>query len=400
MEVIMRKHYCLFVILFCVIVFGCTTKAYAISAPKSVTTKLTQSGDVEIKWSKVKSVKGYKVYRKQYGGKWKRIKTTSKTSFIDKKVSEGKRYKYYVVSYKGKKKSSKKYSSGYVCPLAKGTIQKIKVTSVLDSQVKLTWKKLKGVSGYELRVSLNDSTRYNQVKDTSFSVKLYKDQKYKISVRAYKSFSGKKYYGAWSSIHCFSWHLNTKHKDSDDEPDKPSEPDDEPDKPQYDINDEDIDNRKDITTQEEMLNDIAPYCSSRVIEAFRTLGYTIKVVPGIAQSGKFSVAEKSILLDIYSRGTLLHEMGHFLSFLAYNAADSKSFNSIYLREKNLLTSSNYKYVTSSPQEYFAESYRNFCEAPLKLQSSRPDTYSYIVACMAKVTDARISELLEIYRLVH
>ena len=77
-----------------------TTK---ISAPASLKVKQVKNKcNAVISWKKSADpdVKGYKVYRKKSGSKWKLIKTTKKLKVTDKKLKVKKTYAYKVTAYK------------------------------------------------------------------------------------------------------------------------------------------------------------------------------------------------------------------------------------------------------------------------------------------------------------
>ncbi len=71
------------------------------SAGKVSITSLSKSGNsVKLSWKKASGVKGYYVYRKADGEKkFKKVKTTSGTSWTDKAVKKGKKYSYKIVPY-------------------------------------------------------------------------------------------------------------------------------------------------------------------------------------------------------------------------------------------------------------------------------------------------------------
>ena len=102
-----------------------------VSAPKSLTAKVTENKTVTVSWSKAAGAKGYKIYRAEsrYNENYrytsyKCIKTvTSKSTvkYTDKTVKPGKKYYYKVKAYKvtgGKNKYSgyTKVKSAYVEP--------------------------------------------------------------------------------------------------------------------------------------------------------------------------------------------------------------------------------------------------------------------------------------------
>lgn len=88
---------------------GTSTKATSITSLTS-----GKSKQVAIKWKKVAGASKYQIYRStSKNGKYKRIATTGKTSYTDKKATGGKRYYYKVRVIKkiGSKTYNSKYSS-------------------------------------------------------------------------------------------------------------------------------------------------------------------------------------------------------------------------------------------------------------------------------------------------
>lgn len=83
-----------------------------LKAPVITSLKVSDKGIV-VKWKSVKETKSYQVYRStKKNGTYKLIKTTSKTSFKDKKVKSG-TYYYYKIRCVAK---VKKYNSNYSKP--------------------------------------------------------------------------------------------------------------------------------------------------------------------------------------------------------------------------------------------------------------------------------------------
>lgn len=83
-----------------------------------------------------------------------------------------------------------------------------KVKSTKKKTIQVTWKKIKGVSGYQVRVSLNKKAtkgkRIVNVKGAKKTKKIIKKlkskKKYFVRVRAYKTTKGTKRFGSWSKI--------------------------------------------------------------------------------------------------------------------------------------------------------------------------------------------------------
>ena len=54
------------------------------------------------------------------------------------------------------------------------------------------------------------------------------------------------------------------------------------------------------------------------------------------------------------------------------------------------------YVTQNSSEYFAESVKDYVQNPVRLKSSRSETYTAIQNAIGKMTDAQISKLQSVY----
>ncbi len=132
------------------------------------------------------------------------------------------------------------------------------------------------------------------------------------------------------------------------------------------------------------------------LNAFDQLGFTIKINGKLDTDGVFSTKSHMIQLKTAKTGVLLHEMGHFISCLKGKAADSQEFKAIYKAEKNKYTGSNKKYVTSTDDEYYAESYRDYIERPATLKKERPRTYTYMKNNAHNITQAEIDAMRELY----
>lgn len=124
---------------------------------------------------------------------------------------------YYTVAYSGNVKPGQASVKITFKGLYEGNMTKkfmikpakIKISKAVNQKgrkIKLTWKKVKGVSGYEICYAKNKTFKKGKKVVTAKSSaktkvisKLGKNQIYYIRIRAYKKISGKKVYGVWSS---------------------------------------------------------------------------------------------------------------------------------------------------------------------------------------------------------
>lgn len=140
---------------------------------------------------------------------------------------------------------------------------------------------------------------------------------------------------------------------------------------------------------------LAPKLNSTVMNAYKSLGFTITIDPSVSYSGYFNARNQQIILRAEG-DTVYHEIGHFLAFVAGNVDKTADFTAIYNEEKGNYSGSNTNYVTQNASEYFAESFRDYTLNPSALASSRPKTYQAIVDAVSKVTDQQINKIKTAY----
>ena len=95
------------------------------------------------------------------------------------------------------------------------TVAKTKITKVKKTNSKsfrVTWKKLSGVTGYQLQLS--KTSKFKKASTTSatiakkynyINIKNFPKGTWYIRVRAYKTKNGKKTYGKWSTVKQYKW---------------------------------------------------------------------------------------------------------------------------------------------------------------------------------------------------
>ncbi len=146
------------------------------------------------------------------------------------------------------------------------------------------------------------------------------------------------------------------------------------------------------------ISSIAPKVDGRVSSAFSKLGFGIKINSGVSYSGVFDARSQGITLK-RADDTVYHELGHFVGFIAGNVDRTSQFQAIYNSEKSKYTMYNKAYVLSSPSEYFAESFKNYTLDPGALRASRPQTYAAIQSALANITDAQVSRIWNVYKVI-
>ena len=136
---------------------------------------------------------------------------------------------------------------------------------------------------------------------------------------------------------------------------------------------------------------LAPKMDSRVLNAYKTLGFKLVIDSSKNYSGYFDAKTKSITLK-KEDDTVYHELGHFLAFIAGNYDTSSNFKSVYNAEKSKYTGVNKAYVIQNSSEYFAESVRDYFLNNASLKKARPKTYAAVEEALKKVTTAQVSKI--------
>ena len=140
---------------------------------------------------------------------------------------------------------------------------------------------------------------------------------------------------------------------------------------------------------------LAPKEDSRVLTAYRTLGFKVNVDSSVSYSGYFNARNRQITLK-KANETIYHELGHFIAFIAGNVDTTSEFKTIYNQEKSLYTAYNKAYVTQNSSEYFAESAKEYVLNPGALKAARPKTYEAVRSAVEFITDERIAKIQKYY----
>lgn len=174
-------------------------------APKIKVT--TTYNSARISWKKVSGAAGYQVYRAtSQNGKYKKVRTTAKTSWKNEKLTTGKVYYYKVRAYK---KSGSKTVYGSFSIKAKAVPRTKAPTFKLTAgknKIQVSWNKVSGADGYRIYRAKSKNGSYKMIKDSRSklrrytSVRLTGNHKYYYKMRSYRVVKGKKVYSEYSGI--------------------------------------------------------------------------------------------------------------------------------------------------------------------------------------------------------
>lgn len=174
--------------------------------------KSTAYNKLKVSWKVVPAATSYQIYRStKKDGDYQHIKTIDSvgtSSWTDSSVKTGKTY-YYKIKTVVKTQNGEQTSGFSNVKSAKAVPAKttLKAKASDAKNVKLTWSKVKGASGYEIYRSNSKDGKYSKVKTiskgstTSYkNGKLKKSTTYYYKIRAYRKVNGKKVYGSYSSV--------------------------------------------------------------------------------------------------------------------------------------------------------------------------------------------------------
>lgn len=177
--------------------------------PATVTKlKVSSTGEksVKLSWKKVTGADSYAIYRyDNTSKKWQRIKTVKAVSFTDSGLARAKGYSYKVKAVK--KSGGKEYISASYSKAVEAVTKPAKASCTAKSagsgSIEVSWKAVRGASGYEIYSSSNGSDYVKSAKvggsHKSAIVSGFEPYSLRmVKVRAYKTVNGKTSYGAFS----------------------------------------------------------------------------------------------------------------------------------------------------------------------------------------------------------
>ncbi|MCC8076586.1 MAG: fibronectin type III domain-containing protein, partial [Clostridiales bacterium] len=186
---------------------GTSEEKVTTPAATKITSAINRAKGVKLTWNAVDNATSYQVYRKIGSGSWKKVKTTSSTTWLDTAaMKNGTKYQYkvYAVNEGGKSKAS-----------ATKTIYRLtakhftRAKNVSSKKISLKWTRNTRATGYVIQYSTSKSftsstTKTVKVKGnknlTTTLKNLKKGKTYYIRMRAYKTSGSVTSYAGWSKV--------------------------------------------------------------------------------------------------------------------------------------------------------------------------------------------------------
>lgn len=132
-------------------------------AVKALKYKMESYNSLTLSWKASKGATKYTIYRStSKNGTYKKVKTTTSTTYRLKNVKCGQIYYYKIVPYADKLPGKEKIIKAYTIP---DKVTKLKAT-VKDNTITLTWKKAKGAVTYEIYRSTKKNSGFTKVAET------------------------------------------------------------------------------------------------------------------------------------------------------------------------------------------------------------------------------------------
>ena len=198
------------VLLVALVVLSSAVLPVSASALPKVTNLQTYNIDddeINLKWSKVSGADGYQVYiYNDATGKWKKLPSTSRTTYEVDDLTSAKEYKFRVRAY-NKNVTGTEFSSYVTISAATepDEVENVKVSNKTKNSVTLTWSPVKRATGYQVFIYSESKGKYvrkTAVTGTSAKITGRKEgTSYKFKVRAYfKQADKTSRYGEFSDV--------------------------------------------------------------------------------------------------------------------------------------------------------------------------------------------------------
>ena len=139
-----------------------------LAQPELTLSNVSSSGKIKVTWEEIDGAEKYKVYRAtSKSGTYKRVKTTSSTSYTDTAAVAGKAYYYKVIAVHENTEANSAYSEikSRMCDLAQPSLTLTNVAS--SGKIKVAWEKIGGAAGYKVYRATSKSGTYKLLKTTT-----------------------------------------------------------------------------------------------------------------------------------------------------------------------------------------------------------------------------------------
>jgi len=120
------------------------------AAPKITKASVYDNNNVKLTWGKVSGAKKYEVWRKAGNGKYKKIVTTAKRTYQNKKLAYATKYTYKVKAVGKSSKSKFSKVKTLTTKTARPAITSIEQTGEKLTELTVKWKKIKGAVKYKV----------------------------------------------------------------------------------------------------------------------------------------------------------------------------------------------------------------------------------------------------------
>lgn len=126
--------------------------AGAVNLEKPVINEFSSKSDsITLFWEEMENADGYRIYKREVGGKFKGIKSTSDTEYTAKKLNANTKYEFRIRAYKVNEDGSKDfgpYCEPYSCTTKLATVQNLKFQSSTTTSITVSWDKVEGAEYY------------------------------------------------------------------------------------------------------------------------------------------------------------------------------------------------------------------------------------------------------------
>lgn len=180
------------------------------NVPQSVKATSKTITSIDVTWGASYNATGYYIYRStSKTGTYKKVGSSTTTTYTDKGLTKGKTYYYKVVAYvssDGQKVTSgySNVASGKATSPAPATISAKKAKTKV---AKITWGKSTGANGYEVYMATSKNGKYtkiatiNKASTLSYTKSgLTNGKTYYFKVRSYITVNGKKVYSEYTTV--------------------------------------------------------------------------------------------------------------------------------------------------------------------------------------------------------
>lgn len=139
----------------------------------------------------------------------------------------------------------------------------------------------------------------------------------------------------------------------------------------------------------------APKADARLVKAWNKFGFTLTVNPSLLYTSDYDIRARKIEVK-HADNSIYFELGNVLAWASGREDQTAEFLAAFKAEKSNLQGLS-SYFRSTPEDFFADCFEQYCLNKTALKAARPKSYACIEKALNRLTDKNINAVYNLYK---